>query len=236
MCSSDLKFNTRYPWEVREGRPKEPGPVEGAIAKELKFKVEPIPMRMGDKPNQPVYLLRQKMGLPIAVGEDVDLMDPIRIPPERTLIKVGKTALKMGYNTLWYAGNGTYWFFKIASAMGGMITPGVLAAGYALEDLDPLSRHMYHDPDDDGPQMEPFNGEPYEPAAVQPPKLRGGPSGSQATSSKGPKPQPSSSSKNPPVLEVSRKTGPGIRGKAIDYARSFGKSIENQALGLVMSV
>ena len=230
------KFNTRYPWEVREGRPKEPGPVEGAIAKELKFKVEPIPMRMGDKPNQPVYLLRQKMGLPIAVGEDVDLMDPIRIPPERTLIKVGKTALKMGYNTLWYAGNGTYWFFKIASAMGGMITPGVLAAGYALEDLDPLSRHMYHDPDDDGPQMEPFNGEPYEPAAVQPPKLRGGPSGSQATSSKRPKPQPSSSSKNPPVLEVSRKTGPGIRGKAIEYARNFGKSIENQALGLVMSV
>ena len=218
------KFNTRYPFRIIEGRPKEPGPVEGAIAKELKFKVEPIPMRVGDKPNQPVYLLKQKMSLPIAVGEDV--VDPIRLPPERTLLRVGKTALKMGYNTLWYAGNGTYWFFKIASALGGMITPGVLAAGYALEDLDPLSRHMYHDTgEDDGPQIEPFDWEPYEPAAVQPPKLRGGPSGSRpSSSSKGPKPPRQRN------FEVKKDTGPGIKQRALDLA----ENARITAMGLVM--
>ena len=215
------KFNTRYPFRIIEGRPKEPGPVEGAIAKELKFKVEPIPMRVGDKPNQPVYLLKQKMSLPIAVGEDA--LDPIRLPPERTLIRVGKTALKMGYNTLWYAGNGTYWFFRALSEMGAVLRGPMLAGGLALEDLGAGIR--WQDDEDNGPQMEAWQGddeEPYQPAAVQPPKLMGGPSASQ----------PSSSSKSPPAFEVSRKTGPGIGEKIRDLARTA----QIESLGLVMSV
>ena len=138
----------------------------------------------------------------------------------------------MGYNTLWYAGAGTYWFFRIASDLGGAITPGALALGQLMDEIDPLKKYMYRDnEEDDGPQIEPFDWEAYEPPAVQPPKLRGGPSGSQAaSSSKGPKPS------KPQPVSVSRRAKPGLRDKATTYVRNLGKSMANDALGLTMSV
>lgn len=100
--------------------------------------------------------------------------------PTRNYKKLASQALSLGFNAVYYAGAGGYYFFKFSSGVGSLITPVIMGLGQLLESIDPLSIHRAsegpaNEEDDDDNTLEIEDDEPYEPSPVQPPRTTAGP-------------------------------------------------------------
>jgi hypothetical protein len=217
---ADSKFQTRAPIALQTGSRNV---LDEAMERDMRFSLRSIRPSLSSAsssskqapPTPDVYLIEQiSKGPPPPPGA----AGAVAIPTGNYK-KLASRALSMGYNAVYYAGAGGYYFFKFTRGVGSVTVPILLGLGQFLEGVDPMagfqrSDEGYANESDDDNILEIEDESRSASAPVQAPKKV----------EPAPKvPFQLAKQTGPKVREVASKLGEGSRSKGNEAARNLAR-------------
>jgi hypothetical protein len=212
----ETKFQTREPMQAL--RTGSRSMLDDAMDREMQFSLRSIRPSMASSSKAPtpeVYFVEQtSRGPPPPPGA----AGAVAIPT-KNYTKLASKALSMGYNAVYYAGAGGYYFFKFTSDVGKVTVPILLGLGQFLEGVNPSAGihrafEGFANEDDDDNTLEIEDDAPSIPSSVQPPGMSSG----RAVKSNPKAPKTGASKES---FSLARATGPSIR-STVENMRSAG--------------